>query len=195
MKKILAMLLVLCMILSMVACGTPGTTDPTNGKDPTTGNDPTGGNTTVKDTYTYNTYTTALGTNWNPHTWEMNSDSSVMSYIESPLADMTIADNAVVLDCSYFMRGYDYTEFVPEICKMLAAAESFKGEAYFIDGSSEECTFTFSCDNGTLNLRSVYYPIGYCPTLCCEECGEEIDLAAAYEEFKPEIKEIVFNTK
>ena len=136
--------------------------------------------------------------------------------IDTLMADLTIADNAVVLDCSYFMRGYDYTEFVPEICKMLAATESFKGKAYFIDGSSEECTFTFSCDNGTLNLRSVYYPIGYCPTLCCEECGEdiipfdeyeegktyicpecgeEIDLAAAYEEYKPEIKEIVFNSK
>ena len=97
MKKILAMLLVLCMVLSMVACtGTQGN-NPTNGTDPTNGNNPTeggnqGGDTTVKDTYTYNTYTTALGTNWNPHTWEMNSDSAVMGYIEAPLTDMTIAD-------------------------------------------------------------------------------------------------------
>ena len=44
--------------------------------------------------YTYNTYSSALGTNWNPHTWENNADSSVLSYIEAPLADMTAKDTA-----------------------------------------------------------------------------------------------------
>ena len=136
--------------------------------------------------------------------------------IDTLMADLTIADNAVVFDCSYFMRGYDYTEFVPEICKMLAAAESFKGEAHFIDGSSEECHFIFSCENSILNLKSVYYPNGYCSCLCCEECGEEIvsfdeyeegeiyicpecgeeiDLSDAYEEYKPETNEIVIEIK
>ena len=136
--------------------------------------------------------------------------------IDTLMADLTIADNAVVLDCSYFMRGYDYTEFVPEICKMLAATESFKGEAYFIDGTSEECTFTFSCENGTLKMRSVNYPNGYCSHLCCEECGmdvvaideyeagkiyicpecgEKIDLSEAFEEYSPVIAEEEFCIK
>ena len=136
--------------------------------------------------------------------------------IDNLMADMTIDDNAVVLDCSYFMHGYDYTEFLPEICKMLAAVDSFKGEAYYCSGYGDEGNFKFTCENGILNLRSVCYPNGYCSYLCCEECGEdiipfdeyeegktyicpecgeEIDLAAAYEEYKPEIKEIVFNTK
>ena len=44
--------------------------------------------------YTYNTYTSALGTNWNPHTWENNADNAVLGYIEAPLADMTAKDTA-----------------------------------------------------------------------------------------------------
>ena len=44
------------------------------------------------DSYTYNTYSTALGTNWNPHTWENSADSSVLGYIEAPLADLTAKD-------------------------------------------------------------------------------------------------------
>lgn len=40
--------------------------------------------------YTYNTYATALGTNWNPHTWETNADDSVNSYITSPGITMQI---------------------------------------------------------------------------------------------------------
>ena len=47
---------------------------------------------TVVDTYTYNTYTSSLGTNWNPHTWENNADSTILGYIETPLADMTAKD-------------------------------------------------------------------------------------------------------
>ena len=94
MKKLLAMLLALAMVLSLAACGgndapaetqaAPETTAPVVEAD--TNGIPAG-------TYTYNTYATALATNWNPHTWEMNSDSAVLGYIETPLADMTI-DNS-----------------------------------------------------------------------------------------------------
>ncbi len=48
---------------------------------------------TTVDTYTYNTYTAALGTNWNPHTWENNADSAILGYIEAPLADLTVKDS------------------------------------------------------------------------------------------------------
>ena len=43
--------------------------------------------------YTYKSYTTALATNWNPHSWEENSDSDLMSYLETPLVSMSIKNS------------------------------------------------------------------------------------------------------
>ena len=43
--------------------------------------------------YTFNDYTTALGTNWNPHTWETNADDNILSYISSPFCTMSIKDS------------------------------------------------------------------------------------------------------
>jgi len=42
--------------------------------------------------YTYRSYTTALGTNWNPHTWETNADDSILSYVSSPFITMEAKD-------------------------------------------------------------------------------------------------------
>ena len=42
--------------------------------------------------FTYNSYASALGTNWNPHTWENSSDSSVLGFIESPFATIVPLD-------------------------------------------------------------------------------------------------------
>ena len=136
--------------------------------------------------------------------------------IDNLMADLTIEDSIVVMDCSYFMHGYDYTEFVPEICKMLASTESFKGYASYCSGYGDEGEIDFDCVDGILNLKSVCYPNGRCEYLSCEECGEdiipfdeyeegniyicpecgeEIDLSAAYEEYSAEIKEITFIAK
>ncbi len=43
-------------------------------------------------TYTYKSYTTALGNNWNPHTWETNADDSILSYVSSPFITMEAKD-------------------------------------------------------------------------------------------------------
>ncbi|MCH5183812.1 MAG: hypothetical protein J1E00_06520 [Oscillospiraceae bacterium] len=43
--------------------------------------------------YTYKSYDSALGTNWNPHTWEMNSDDLILSYVSSPFCTMSIKDS------------------------------------------------------------------------------------------------------
>ena len=96
MKKFLAMLLALCMILSLAACGSNNDTPATNGTNPaeSTGEEVVADtNGIAPDTYTYNTYMAALGTNWNPHTWENSADSTVMSYIEAPLTDLTVLDS------------------------------------------------------------------------------------------------------
>ena len=77
MKKVVSLVLVVVMLaavcLAAVSCN--------NNKE------------AVKDTYTYNSYTSSLGTNWNPHTWETNGDRSIMSYIETPLTDITVKDS------------------------------------------------------------------------------------------------------
>ena len=70
--KLLALVLAVVMVLSVMA-GCKKT-------EPDTG-------------YTYRSYSTALGTNWNPHTWETNADQSIMSYLETPLVTMSIKDS------------------------------------------------------------------------------------------------------
>ena len=44
------------------------------------------------NSYTWRTYTTALATNWNPHTWEVNADREVLGYLSSPLVDVSVSD-------------------------------------------------------------------------------------------------------
>jgi len=93
--KILALVLALVMVIScFAACGKKdptGSTDPTkNQQDPTKPNDdkPTG-----PADYTYKSYTSALGDNWNPHAWEESNDNTILSYLETPLATMSIKDS------------------------------------------------------------------------------------------------------
>ena len=72
MKKTLAIVLTLCMLLS---CSLALAEEST------------------ADTYTYHTYSTALGNNWNPHTWETNADDSILGYLSSPFCTMSILDS------------------------------------------------------------------------------------------------------
>ena len=92
MKKLLAMLLALAMVLSLAACSTTPAGDAnTPGDDSTTPAGPVID--VVEGDFTYRTYTTALGSCWNPHTWDTNGDSAIMGYIETPLVTMSIDDS------------------------------------------------------------------------------------------------------
>ncbi|MBQ8512794.1 MAG: hypothetical protein IJ497_09280, partial [Clostridia bacterium] len=72
MKKLIAMLLALTMCLGMfAACGSKN----------------------ADVSYTYNGATTALGNNWNPHTWETSADDAINGYITSPFVTMSIKDS------------------------------------------------------------------------------------------------------
>ncbi len=73
MKKVLALVLALGMLLSCVPAMAETADAPA--------------------TYTYHTYSSALGNNWNPHTWETNADDAVNSYITSPFCTMSILDS------------------------------------------------------------------------------------------------------
>lgn len=74
-KRVMVLALAAAMTLSLAACG--------------------GGNNKDDASYTYNVYMEASPTNWNPHTWEMNADSEIMSYIEMGLVDVQIAEDGV----------------------------------------------------------------------------------------------------
>ena len=78
MKKLLGLSLVLASVVALAAC---------TEKDPEQQQN-------APDTYTMYSYSTGLATNWNPHTWENNSDSAFLSYIESPLVDLSIKNSA-----------------------------------------------------------------------------------------------------
>ena len=105
MKKILAALLALIMVLALVACGTE-TTKPDDNKPadateaPAKTDDKTDDKTENPEPveapeYTYHLSMAASPINWNPHAWEMNNESTLMSFIEMPLVDITIAEDGV----------------------------------------------------------------------------------------------------
>ena len=126
MKKLLAFVLALAMVLSMTACGgqtdnsskapegstaapTPGTTAaPTEGTEAPTEPAPA-----EAPTYTYNAYSSALANNWNPHTWETNADSGMFVYLTSPLVDYTILDSEEGL----YQYTYDMAISVTDVTK------------------------------------------------------------------------------
>ncbi len=86
MKKLIALLLVLCMVAAMfVACkddGEKANNDPQDEKPELVGGD-----------FTYTAATTALANNWNPHTWEVNSDQTVLSYLSMGFVSLSIDDS------------------------------------------------------------------------------------------------------
>ena len=43
---------------------------------------------TGKVTYTYRSWTTALGEDWNPHSWETSAESAMLDYLTEPFVDM-----------------------------------------------------------------------------------------------------------
>ena len=93
MKKLLAMLLAVAMVLSMAACGgdkTVETTAPVAAETQGAQVSTTDG---VNYLYTYNTYDSALGSNWNPHAWEMNNEDTMISFLTSPFVTMSIEDS------------------------------------------------------------------------------------------------------
>ena len=81
--KLLALLLAVVMVISCIAgCKKKPTTDPTDGAN------------AAKAEYTYRGYTQQMGTNWNPHTWEVEGDNAILSYLETPLVTMSVKDSA-----------------------------------------------------------------------------------------------------
>lgn len=94
-KRVLALLLALCMMAALFV-GCNGNTDNTDGSG-TQNTDPSNSETdpVVADpaTYTYNSYSSSLGNNWNPHTWETNADQTILSYLTMGFVSLSIEDS------------------------------------------------------------------------------------------------------
>ena len=43
--------------------------------------------------FTYHSYSSALGTKWNPHNWDTSADRTILSYLETPLVELSIKDS------------------------------------------------------------------------------------------------------
>ncbi len=67
--------------------------------------------TAAAGSYTYNTYSTALANNWNPHTWETNADSAVLDYVTTPLVNLTILDS----ENAIYQWSYDMATSVTDV--------------------------------------------------------------------------------
>ena len=115
MKKTLALLLAVLMVVSVFAgCAPkePVATDPTDGTTPaTSGSTPVDANAID---YTYNSYSTALGNNWNPHTWETNADDTILTYLSTPLASMVAMDTVNGVYQWTFLAATDVVDVTAE---------------------------------------------------------------------------------
>ena len=101
MKKTIAILLALVMVLGLaVACAKPATEAPKTEEAPKATEAPKAEEKPAATEeplepakeYTYNTYSTSLGNNWNPHTWETSADDSIRSYLSMPFVTMQAKD-------------------------------------------------------------------------------------------------------
>lgn len=92
MKKTFALLLAVLMGASVLAsCGNNGGSSTPSSSTPSSNTSQSADATPAS--YTYNAYDSALGNNWNPHTWETNADDTIQSYLSTPLATMSILDS------------------------------------------------------------------------------------------------------
>ena len=104
MKKLLSLVLAVVMVFGLVACGGNGGSETTA----PAGTTPVAGEAA---SYTYKSYMSALGTNWNPHAWEMSNESTILSYLETPLATMTILDS----ENGVYQWVYDAATYVTDV--------------------------------------------------------------------------------
>lgn len=116
MKKLMAFLLALTILLSMTACSDPAAS--------TDGNKTPAGNVTVDENgvvvftgdYIWNTTVTTLSTNWNPHTYQTEDDFVPLEYLASDLYTFFFND---ALHPVEGLEPYEGYVIVPEMAAAL----------------------------------------------------------------------------
>ena len=113
MKKFLALLLVLTMVLSLAACGNkPVETQPVE----TEGADPVETTPAAPATYTWKDAVTTLASNWNPHTYQTNDDSYPADFLRVGLYGFYFNDELHPKDGMEPYAGY---VIIPEMAAAL----------------------------------------------------------------------------
>ena len=122
MKKLLALLLALAMVLSMVACGAkteaPETTAPAD-TQPSESTEPVEEEIVVETfegDYTYTDWVTTLSANWNPHTYETSDQSYPIDYLTRGLYTFIFNDELNPVEGKDPYTGY---VIVPEMAAEL----------------------------------------------------------------------------
>ena len=64
--------------------------------------------------FTYHSYTTALGTNWNPHNWDTAADSAVLEYLQTPLVDLSVKDSGEQIYQWIYLAATSVTDVTKE---------------------------------------------------------------------------------
>ena len=108
--KILAIVLALLMVLpALAACDKGGNETEKPSGDPTEA--PSGEATPAPEAKDYTYRLTMAGTpaTWNPHTWEDNAESELMSYIEGIPVDVSMDENG------YYMWVYEMVTAVTDV--------------------------------------------------------------------------------
>ena len=141
MKKFLALLLALIMVMSLAACGgePDPTTEPTNAPTnepttaPTSGNEPTTEPTAaptepvVEGTYTYNTSTTTFPSTWNPHTYQTATDSDMLGYL---------SDGFYGFDYNEDKTGYELVPFMTTDEHPVDVTADYVGQYGIVEGDT-----------------------------------------------------------
>ena len=113
MKKFLALLLVLTMVLSLAACGNkPVETQPVE----TEGADPVETTPAAPATYTWKDAVTTLASNWNPHTYQTTDDSYPADFLRMGLYGFYFNDELHPKDGMEPYAGY---VIIPEMAAAL----------------------------------------------------------------------------
>ena len=119
MKKFLAMLLALAMVLSLAACGktpAPVETQPSETDAPTEPTEAPLVIETFEGDFTYTDWVTTLSANWNPHTYETNDQAYPIDFLTRGLYSFIFNDGLNPVEGKEAYEGY---VIVPEMAAEL----------------------------------------------------------------------------